>query len=459
MSAEAATSNGTTERKARIQRPNKEQFDKELAELQAELAVKDKALETAKAEVNKAQPSKGGPAGSEREQLLKELDAIKEVRDKNKSSRDKLMDEIRVVDEQLKRKIKDLQTARTKSPYKSTEEIDAQITKLEKLVDSGSLRLVDEKRHLTDISNLKKVKKNLSGLGDMQATIDADKAKLADLRAKLDDPESKAAQERYNEIRKKLDALREAQQSAYKNLGSLFDKRNAARAAYSETRKKIDKVKDDYYNQLRAFHEQAKADEKARIEREKAEREAQEKSHKKELAQAKLDAASEPAFAQQIDIAENLIIHFDPDYKRKGNLLTKESTLGATVRRQVEKVEGAQLLKKGDNFLLEATGGKKSKSKGGKRSDKLRLNAGIIEDLSNLNISIPTSVDDIANTVQKLKEKVQYFNENQERVTQERVERAKAEIAKIEAAEADGVSTDATNEKSSSTAAEVGATV
>lgn len=450
MSAENGNAAGKANGAARVQRPNREKFDKELAALQAELSDKSKALDKAKEAVEKAQP-KG--ANSEREQLLKELETVKASRDKNKSGRDKVLEEIRQVEDGLKRKIKDLNNARSKVQFKSADEIDAQISKLEKLVDSGTLRLVDEKRHLSDISNLKKAKKGLGALSDMQSEIDADKAKVSALRAKLDDPESKAAADKYNEIRKKLDAVRDQQQAAYKSLNALRDKRGAAHAAYGETKKKIEQLKDEFYGQLRAYREQAKADQAARAEREKAERAAQEKARKREAAQAKLDDASEPAFAAQIDTAENLLVHFDPEYKRQGS--AAKSTTAKQPTRKVEKPEGAKLLVKEDDVLFEGSGPKRGKKKGGKSgsADKLRLNAGVIDDLASLNIGIPASVNDVANTIQKLKEKLQYYHENQERVTQERVERAKAEIAKIEAdeAKADAESTEPAAESTTET--------
>ncbi|CAN6633122.1 nuclear segregation protein Bfr1p [Trichomonascus vanleenenianus] len=419
------------EKKKRVQKPSKEDFEKQLAVLEKDLTVKNKELEVARSNAKKVQ---GGPGGKneERDTLRKELEQLKRKQAELKAARDKVFGEIRVVDERLKKKVKDLQAAKGKVSFKNVEEIDAQITKLERSVDSGNLRLVDEKRTLAEISQLKKARKNFGGFADAQASIDADRNQIALLKKSLDDSESKKTSEQYNEVIKKLDALRDEQNEAFKNRSALFDKRSECEKAREAVRGAINTLKDDYYNQLREFRKQAEAERAARIEREKAERAAYEKEKKLRDIEAKIDAASEPAFANQITIAENLLSMFDPEYKKTSEPLVKESGFAAKPLRTVEDVpEGAKIIKKSHEELFSGSVAKKNKKKN-RDENKFTVDVSVIENLATLNVPVPTSKEDLPNTVNKIKEKIEYYKQNQERVTAERVERAKAELAKLE---------------------------
>lgn len=78
---------------------------------------------------------------------------------------------------------------------------------LEKQVESGSLTIAAEKRSLNEITTLKRSRKNVEAFGDIQATIDADKARCDELSAQLDDPASKAVGDRFDAIKAELAEL------------------------------------------------------------------------------------------------------------------------------------------------------------------------------------------------------------------------------------------------------------
>lgn len=86
------------------------------------------------------------------------------------------------------------------------------------------------------------------------------------------------------------------------------------------------------------------------------------------------------------------------------------------------------------------TGGKKGK-KGGKKGgaaptpSKFNLNIGIIEELAKVGVDAPSSQADVPATVEKLKEKLAHWKEDQDRKTKENIEKAKKEIARLEAEE------------------------
>lgn len=430
----APVTDGGGEQKKRVSRPNREEFQKQLDQLDQKLKDQEKAVEKARAEVNNAQG--GGPKNDEQKKLRSELDELKKKQADLKTNRNKIFSEIKTIDEQVNKKIKDIQASKSKVSYKSVEDIDKEIKRLEKEVDSGSLKLVEEKKILTEISNLKKAKKSFPAFAETQKSIDEDKAKIQTLRSQLDNYNGKAISDRFNEVQAELEKLRSQQQKDYKSKNVLYENRASAEKSRDEIRTQIRKLKDDFFAQKRAFDEQQKIDQAARVEREKAERAAAEKEKKKHDAEEKLEAAKEPAYASQIHLAESLLEYFDPEYKRESPT-NKFNSVSASVNktsnsRQVESIPaGAQIVKKNEEAFFAGSGGKKNKKKA-KESDKVSMNLSIIEGLGSLNITVPTSKGEIPNTIQSIKEKIEYYKENQDRVTAEKVERAKAELAKLQ---------------------------
>lgn len=103
---------------------------------------------------------------------------------------------------------------------------------LEKNVDSGRLTLVDEKRALAEISSLKKTRKTVESFATQQAAIDADKAKIDEVRAALDDPEAKSISDKFNAARQELDTINKAHDEASKGRDALFEERNASESSW-----------------------------------------------------------------------------------------------------------------------------------------------------------------------------------------------------------------------------------
>ncbi|KAH3680033.1 hypothetical protein WICPIJ_008433, partial [Wickerhamomyces pijperi] len=54
-------------------------------------------------------------------------------------------------------------------------EIDKKINQLEDLIGSGSLKLVDERRYVKEISSLRKLKKDFGSTEQLQKSVDNDK--------------------------------------------------------------------------------------------------------------------------------------------------------------------------------------------------------------------------------------------------------------------------------------------
>jgi DNA uptake protein ComE-like DNA-binding protein len=155
---------------------------------------------------------------------------------------------------------------------------------------------------------------------------------------------------------------------------------------------------------------------------------------KRAAAAEKLEAASQPAFASQIITCEGLIAFFDPssaEAARKEKLAAAPRELAAKPTREVKPLEGKVLVKEEEDYFV-GTGGKKKKGKKFRNTTsptedessstataKFNLNVGLLEQLAQIDVIAPSSQAEVPQVLEKLREKLQYYKDNQDRVTKE----------------------------------------
>jgi uncharacterized coiled-coil DUF342 family protein len=358
---------------------------------------------------------------------------LKEIREKqqgSKAGRTGVLDKIKRLDERLKSQILESKNARSKTPYKSVDEVQQQIERLQKQVDSGTMKLVDEKKALSDISQLQRTKKGFVGFEEAQKGIDATKAEIAELRKQLDDPESKALSDRYSEITKELDAIRSEQDEAFKSLNALRDERTKAQEDQQKKYTAVKELKDAYFAQKRAATEYEREARRIREEKRRAENDAYHRGRKQEAAKSKLEEASAPAYQDEIRITQSLLAYFDPSSVVKQQA-SGPGQFAAQPSRKVDDsgIKGTALKKKGEeeeNYFI-GSGGKKKKGKKipgeGTASPapegKFALDLGTLDSLARINVDPPMSQADVPAAVEKLKEKLAFWKGDQERKTKE----------------------------------------
>jgi len=95
------------------------------------------------------------------------------------------------------------------------------------------MKLVDEKKALSEISSLRKSRKTVEGFSTLQASIDNDKKKIDEVRALLDDPEQKKLDEKFKSIKKELDEVNKKMDEQSKGRDALFEERNTRESSIS----------------------------------------------------------------------------------------------------------------------------------------------------------------------------------------------------------------------------------
>lgn len=405
-----------------------------------------------KAKIEIAQPKKDGapsPVQKRRQELIAQLNEIRTKQAGSKTSRTSKLDQVKRLDEQLRSRIAEQKTARGKVPFKSVEDLDNQIKRLEDQVNGGMMKLVDEKKALAEITNLKKVRKNFSTFDVQEKQIAELRTQIKQIKESMEDPAAKALSEKYNTIQAELDTIKAEQDSVYKNLSSLRDERTKLHGEQREKFDAIRKIKDEYYGAKKAFAAYEREARNKAWERKQAERERYDRERKKERAQQMLAEASDPAFLDEIRRARNLLHSLDPSFApAPAAASTNGSSLGATDIRKVDDsgLKGTRLLRKEDreeDYFLGS--GKKSGGKKGKKEPSAKgfsVSPAVIEDCASMGLNPPTSAADIPSVVEKVKAKLDSWTAEQDAQTKRNIEKAKKEIEKLEKEEEEAASGD-----------------
>ncbi|KAI0269148.1 hypothetical protein BC834DRAFT_932144 [Gloeopeniophorella convolvens] len=431
-------------------KPDKADYDAEQESIRAEIDALQTKLNAVKEKISLV--TKGGSGNERRNALRAELDEIRSQQSGNKASRGKIFDQMKALQDGIQKKIKDLQTARGRTQFRSLEEADAHIKNLEKQVDSGSLKLVDEKRALQEINQIKRLRKTIESFKADSDAIDADRAAIDELKKQLDDPEAKAVSERYDTIKAELDEIKKEGDELYANRTKLFDERTALQQQVDalitqrrESAQRFREANDRFYTKLNE-------DRARRAERARAQRESEEQEKRMARATQLREEASQPAYQVQIEDCQTLIDFFSG--KSTTAVVSTAKADPAEPKLDIRKVEAPENLvarkKKGEDEESYFVGGKgKGKGKKGPKangaaagaaaagteatssSSTVNVSFGTLTALLALSIPPPSSQADVPRVVEDLKMKKAWFEANQARVTAEAIAKAEAEIKRL----------------------------
>jgi hypothetical protein len=306
--------------------------------------------------------------------------------------------------------------------------VDREIEKLDRQVNGGMMKLVDEKKALAEISSLRKQRKTFAQFDEAQKQIDDLRAKIKEIKDSMDDPEAKKLSEEYNKIQAELDATKAEQDEAYKNLSSLRDERTKLQAEQQEKFQAIRELKNSFFAQKRAFNDFEREQKQKAWERHQAERDRVTRDRKRENAQRILNEASDPAYLEEIRRARTLLRFLDPSQvDAEKSPLMAESGMTAQAQRKVDgsDIKGMKMVKKedrDDDYLPAVKKGKKGKkttaSTGADAGGKFSLPPAVMEDCSSMGINPPMSSADVPAVVQQVKQKLEHWQSDQAAQTQ-----------------------------------------
>lgn len=90
--------------------------------------------------------SQESPSTKRRQEIIAELSEIRKQQGAGKTGRNAIQEQIKKLDEQLKARIAEQKAARSRVAFKNVDEIDREISRLDKQVESGTMKLVDERK-------------------------------------------------------------------------------------------------------------------------------------------------------------------------------------------------------------------------------------------------------------------------------------------------------------------------
>ncbi|KAF7301699.1 hypothetical protein MIND_00735400 [Mycena indigotica] len=430
-------------------RPDKKVFDAEQDKLKADIDALQAKLSAVRDKIGLA--TKSGPGNDRRKALLAELDSIRGQQSETKVSRNKIHENLKSMNESIAKKVKDLQAAKSKTPFKTVAEVDAHIKQLERQVESGTMKLVEEKRALQEINTQKRNRRTVENFQAEQEAIDRDRAAVDELRKQLEDPVARAASERFDAIKAELDVLKKEGDEAYNSRSKLFEERdkiqNDLNTLYNEKREASQRFRDLNDRYWAKVNE----DRARRAERLRAQRAAEELQKKQERAARIREEAESPAYQAQIEDCQTLIDYFSGKTTGTVSLnsapLTTKADVAGVPKLDIRQVEAAPdgvvvRKKKGEDDEAYFVGGK-GKGKGKKSTPKttdaeptgqLNVPFATLSALLALSIPPPLAHGEVPRVIEDLKTKKEWFEANQARVTSENIAKAEAEIQALNAA-------------------------
>ena len=322
-------------------------------------------------------------------------------------------------------------------------------------MESGELRLGDEKRAIQEISNTRRLRRTVEGFQAEQDAIDREKEEEEQLRAQLADPEAKAISDRYEKLKAEFDDLKRESDEAFANRNKLFDERNAIQqevdtlwSLKKESQQRFREAGERYW--VKAKEEQAR-----RAERLRQQKAVEEQQKKLDLVERLREEASSPAYQIEIQDCQTLIDAFSKGTTSEVPVVTsaaeqKAVSLAGVPQLDIRKVEAPTDVivrkKKGEEEEAYFVAGKGKKSKRGPKTNgrnspalstpstsnsQFHIPFPTLTALLSLSIPPPGSKDEIPRVVEDLKTKKAWFEANQELATKDKIAKAELDIKRI----------------------------
>ncbi|KAI9512183.1 hypothetical protein F5148DRAFT_1273820 [Russula earlei] len=413
-------------------KPDKAEYDAEQERIKAEIDLLQDKLTAVKEKISLA--TKGGSGNEKRNALRAQLDELRSQQSGNKTSRNKIFEQLKTRQDAIQKRVKDLQASRSKTEFRTVEDVDAHIRKLERQVDSGSLKIAEEKRALQEITESDAIGAERCGRGRPQ--------KAASMI-----PRRRRSLSGYDTIKAELDEIKKEEDELYANRSQLFEERSSLQqqidAFFAERRESTSRFReanDRYYAKLNE-------DRARRAEQRRLQKEAEEEEKRKARALQLREQASQPAFQVQIEDCQILIDYFSG--KSTTAVVSSAKEDSTEPKLDIRQVEAApdnfvQRKKKGKDEETYFVGGKgKTKGKKGPKvggtdnaevttsSSNRNVPYGTLSALLSLSIPPPSSQADVSRVVEDLKTKKAWFEANQARTTAEAIAKAEAEIQRL----------------------------
>lgn len=375
-------------------------------------------------QIDFASPNKNpeDPTNKRKIELQDQLNEIRSQQGVGKNSRTAKLDEIKRLNAQLKSRRDEKKDF--EAQFGTEEKLNAQLNAIRSSMESGMLRLAEEKAADEELKRLANKKKLFANSKDKNDSIGELEAKIKEIKDSMDDPESKELSENYTKLQTELNAIKAKQNEASKGLDSLYAEKNKLQKQQKETWAAKKKLQDEYHQQRKAFQKYDYEQKQKIRERRQAEHDRYEKEKKLERAQKMLADASDPAYLDEIRRANSLLQYYDPSFVAEKAPLQPSANLQAQAERKVDgsDLKGVKVLSKKDRdedlFPAQKKGKKGKKHNAAATKTTFNCPPSVLEDCSYLGIDPPMSADDVPGVIEKVKAKLDHWKADQAAQTQ-----------------------------------------
>jgi hypothetical protein len=286
---------------------------------------------------------------------------------------------------------------------------------------------------LQEITLLKRNRLSVEGVDEQQNAINKEREIQNELKKTIDDSDAKKLSDRYEQLDAEFKDLFADQSKQRESRNKLYDERNNIKQKlddeYAKMRTLRDehrKNNDEYYTFIRKLKEYKKEQEQLRKVQEENEK-------RQEAAKQELELASLPAFETEIALCDNLA-RFLEGFVSSGKT-TSEQVAQSTA---AETLDGMVLVKRDEEDFFVGAKTKKKQQKNTnkeKKVESLKIPLATMEDFFHIKVTVPTKISEIPATLEKLKERKEYYVVEQPKATELNKKNAEEKIKAMQKAE------------------------
>jgi uncharacterized coiled-coil DUF342 family protein len=402
-----------------VERPNKETFEKELVALDNEINKLKEERRKAQEKVDTAMLDPEGKSAlqdakakfndlkNQKNALIDQKMAMRAQLDSFKAQTDKIA--------------KDAKDTKNSLKFSTVEEINKRIAELQKKQETTSMSLNEEKKILKEIDGLQASKRFVVDLKDKNAAMDdvKEQRKVITQQIALKDTEIDAVSQQMDAYKATMNEHINMDTMKRDAIQELFKERDEFKKLVDQKMKEKDAFRDDFrfkskafYNYQRAFNAQRAMqyeEEKKVIEAEKAAR----------LAKEEEEEAKKIPYEEEQTQCEFLAEYLERTYLKKPNGDKPETKEEPVVTTDDAFAALKPLGKKGEEAeeYFGKGKGRKKRNRQSKKQDsvttKFTLSVDMFEQFGMLNLSPPTSVDQVEQSVKELREKKEWYSKQE----------------------------------------------
>ncbi|KAJ2709338.1 multicopy suppressor of BFA (Brefeldin A) [Coemansia spiralis] len=431
-------------RKARVARPDADDFKKQLAGADAEIERLRGEQDEIRARLGQTDTHKG-PAAEKRNRLAARLQEIRAEQSALRKSRGRVFDRQAALAASISKKTAELKAQQSKLTFKTAAEIDEMIATKDRQIESGSLKIVEERRLTGEVSSLRRTRKLVEQAEALQQAVDGEAAELAEIDAQLADTNARALGEEHERVQRELDGLKASQEDGAQARGELFAERTRVAKALDAAWERKRALQSDYRQANNAFFQWQQEERKRRAAEDKQLRIQEQRERRLALAQEQREEADAPAFQAEIGSCDTLIAYLHgirPATASGGRSESgsRPSSAASAAHDGSDHVPaGMVAVNRADReeayFAGTASKPKRRQPRkeraGGARADALKLPLAVAERFLELQVDIPTTAAGIAAAVERLAERKQHFIERQPQATADNRRKAEERIAQL----------------------------